>query len=468
MITEKNIIHTTIGLLFFLATAWVLKYAIQAERLSLAPFALIGVAAVFFALLYPKKYIYGLFFLHLIWPLVNALRVGLVQAGALSVLFLIGIIIVYKLMRTIDIGRFDLIDYLLLAQLVDLFVSYNAEYGWYVWFWGFKQESRMILFLLALRSFKYDKNDARSAVRFVCCLGGIAGAYAVYQYFFDYTRLLAVRGMAESFLTVYGGQNLGEYAVKRAYSFILSPLTLGFVMVQSSTLSFLAFTNATKRFWRIIYAGAFVSSVGGLVLSFTRTAWAALVVAFLLMFILYPKLRKYIMGLGVLGGICFVLLFGVSSEFRRLVDMRLTSVFDVHNEQATSGHYAIFENSVEYIKDHPWGIGLGTATQSARFIVRDYVWTESGYLSRAVQTGLIGMGIYLVTFFVMITKSFKRANRSKEGSWEWVLAVYCGASITGLLVADTYGYPFGNWNALMWMLFPFAIACPRKRDEQTV
>ncbi len=159
-------------------------------------------------------------------------------------------------------------------------------------------------------------------------------------------------------------------------------------------------------------------AISAVVMSFTRGAWAALGVSFLVSFFFVRRSLGFLF-LGLSAGAVFLL-----STFWEGFRQRLTLAFHFGN-QYDSERLWIWKANLQIVKEHPvFGVGYGQ-NKSQLQIFYDKIGAPAGlllehahnqYLHMAAGTGIVGLLMYLFTFGSFFWLSIKvfRAISDRE------------------------------------------------------
>jgi len=122
---------------------------------------------------------------------------------------------------------------------------------------------------------------------------------------------------------------------------------------------------------------------------------------------------------------------------------RLAGVFSDPNT-ATSGRFDTWRDLVEIMLSHPqylvFGIGYKTLTTTRLF--HQEMIADNGYLSLLVETGVFGLGGFVMMSGAILKTFLKLARSGAETPAFWaavVFAIWCGELVL-LLAADAYTY----------------------------
>jgi putative inorganic carbon (hco3(-)) transporter len=195
-----------------------------------------------------------------------------------------------------------------------------------------------------------------------------------------------------------------------------------------------------------LYGGATVLLAAGLFLSFSRGAWLGAAAAIGVVIVFAPK-RLWI-GIA-LSGIALIAVIGLSSAgllpasiTERLADAgTLLDIRDVRGVPINDANYALIERQAHWqaalnmLSDQPWtGVGFSNY-QPLYEQYRLLNWpmplghAHNIYLNVAAETGLIGLGFYLLLWISILALTFRTIRRAQG---------FDRAAVLGLMGAWVY------------------------------
>lgn len=209
----------------------------------------------------------------------------------------------------------------------------------------------------------------------------------------------------------------------------------------------IAITTKIKKD-RIFYLITGVLVTWGMFQSGTRTALFCLIIGFAV-FLVLSKSVKIMVPCAILGGIMMVLLMFTDIGNGNQQIRRMRSAFDKND--ASSNVRAINQEAIrKYIKDAPWGIGLGAGYDNVpsnnKYRKLSTIPPDSEYVFIWVHTGRIGITVFLITTAIMFLGAcaivfFRIKSRSLLG----IGAGFCGAFA---------GIQLGGYGNQVLMQFP--------------
>lgn len=83
---------------------------------------------------------------------------------------------------------------------------------------------------------------------------------------------------------------------------------------------------------------------------------------------------------------------------------------------STSGHIEAMKRGVELIKNHPFGLGIGSAGPASQWSMglSNQIITESNFLQFGVEMGILGMLGFIVIIFALIAKAFRQIAQKDD------------------------------------------------------
>ena len=219
---------------------------------------------------------------------------------------------------------------------------------------------------------------------------------------------------------------------------------------------------ATPRWLLIFLMPVFSLAV---LVSFSRSTWAAVGVALLLFAwrsgYVKPR-RAFVLSLAV--GIPLLLVWKSSPDlwnyFLQARLGRLTEILADPNT-ATSGRFDTWLRVLSIISDNPLHLwfGVGYKTLPSTRLFHGQIITDNGYLNLLLETGLTGLGGFLI-FSAAILKTFSRLARVRDDElayWSNVMfSIWCG-ELVQLLAVDAYTF----WRNILVMIAVMGLALNR-------
>lgn len=216
-----------------------------------------------------------------------------------------------------------------------------------------------------------------------------------------------------AFATLGGPNQLGAYLVL--------PTILGAVMAVK-----------TKR-W--VYMLGSLLTLGGLVVSFSRSAWLGLAVAVIAAVLLLGNriVRLFTAGFVSAAIIAFIVSASMLPQYLQDTQLQYFLLHGSYNdtqqiEGSDVGRNIAQQKALETIANEPLGHGLGTAGP-ASFRAEQPLITESWYLQIGFELGLLGLGLFLAFFGLELFALAKMVTP---------LSLALAASVIGLMVTNVF------------------------------
>lgn len=218
-------------------------------------------------------------------------------------------------------------------------------------------------------------------------------------------------GIFRSFATLGGPNQLGAY--------LILPLVFSIVY------------GIKKRMpWLVIAA---VPVLGGIVVSYSRSAWIGAIVAVIIaLFMVLNKKQKIILSVGslliVLG--VSLLVFSQIGKSSRIENILLHGrLFENRIEGSDQNRINALLDSADAVKERPFGHGLGSAGPASFQSTNPFI-TENWYLQIAYEVGLIGLLLYICAFTGLMGDFYR--NRTNP------LAISLFSVTVGILVVNLF------------------------------
>ena len=219
----------------------------------------------------------------------------------------------------------------------------------------------------------------------------------------------------------------------------------------SSALAFLIFGITSKiKKDKIFFILVSIAVIWGMFQSGTRTAIFCMIGGFAVFLVLSKSFRIMIPS-AIIGAIFLLLLiftnFGNSNQQIR----RMRSAFD--RKDASANVRDINKAAIaKYMKDAPWGIGIGMYTDDIprwnKFKLLSEIPPDSEYVFIWVRTGPIGVSIFACCMIIMLAGAsyvilFKLKNQTLIGIGAGLCAAFTSIQLGGYANQVIYQYPNG-------------------------
>ena len=209
-------------------------------------------------------------------------------------------------------------------------------------------------------------------------------------------------------------------------------------------------TRPRSTFW----LGSLLTCVLMVLLSGTRGALAAILLAFTLMSL--TRRRSFSMGIFVSGALASIGFVAV--DIYGLPQI-VHSYLRTESLVTGSGRAEAWAAAVELLRERPW-IGYGFGTEELlfdrfgiRFFEHSGAYVHNSYLGLSLQIGLLGAAIFFYPLIFVALKGVRASMKSKE---DFMLSSLVGTLIAGLVICftESWIYSAGNAQSLpFWTLF---------------
>lgn len=350
-------------------------------------------------------------------------------------------------------GVFWLIVFLMVA-LVSLVQARNIQLGFYHWF---KLLELALLFFYVKNNFKDLFNFTRLAQALV--MSGFVQSLIVFGQYIG-QKNLGLKFLAESSLgaEINGVAKIivdGLTFIRPYGSFPHPNILAAFLLLCIFCLYFLWLTKKRSFVWNclLIIAGFFI--ISAFWLSFSRVAILVFLLAIPLYFILLLRQKYEPVYEKPIGKIILVFLFIVfcSCLFISLAQTEIFSRFSIStSEQAVSLRAFYNETAFSIISAHSlFGIGTGNFVwEISQKIDLMSVWLHQPvhniYLLIASETGLIGLVVFLMFLFLVLS----RFRAGKSAPYLGLIIVFCGFLFMGLF--DHFFWTLQQGQLMFWLV----------------
>lgn len=266
----------------------------------------------------------------------------------------------------------------------------------------------------------------------------------------------------------YGPQTIYPYETidhKKAYLRIQSTLRganpLGAYMVIIVTAA-LGAGGRLARQWRWLLA---IAAVLVLVLSFSRSAWIAVVVSVFTLLLLKFAGNKRVQKLALAGAVGLVIILAGATLVLRNNDHFQNAFFhtDEHSHSAASsntGHFEAIVHGAQDIAASPLGRGTGTAGPASQHNNHSARIAENYFIQIGQETGIIGTVLYVAINCMVALRLWHRRTDA--------LALVLLASLAGITVVNLLSHAWTDDTLayVWWGLAGAALALPivKKKD----
>ncbi len=234
-------------------------------------------------------------------------------------------------------------------------------------------------------------------------------------------------------------QKISHTDVCRAQGLLSGPNQFGayLVLLLSITLGITIQNKNTKN--KILKKLLFLFILGHfrLFFTFSRGAWLGMFFSGIFFLIFTPNLTKTYKK-KIISFILFFLIFftGIISIF-----FPNTSNAVINRVSSSSQHYELSKQGVEHIIENPFGLGLGSAGAASKYTSKKgekevgFI-PENWYLQVGIETGVIGIVLWLAIIIFTIKKLVSRTNTNNtDNAMRLSLAsAFFGISIIGIFL----------------------------------
>ena len=331
---------------------------------------------------------------------------------------------------------------------------------------AFRSLLRVGLFAIAVYVFAWALAGPRPAnadpirfVRFLYILAILAGLFACADFYFQFP---APAGFEQQFVW------LQDTVLRRAQGLFYEASTLGnfcaFFLVMTVVAFFrprheLPYPGRESPCSRPLLAAGGLIFAAALILSYSRASIIAVIVACVTLAILRrAKLGRVLIGAGVaLVVAAAVVQFAVPSFAANYWDRIDTSFQDilVTPDGVFTGRLATWSTLLHFLASQPWHaiFGIGYKTLPYTSFAGAPIVADNTWLSLLVETGLIGLSIFLLLNFLILRGGFRAArSRFPQASFlgEWIFCFWVGEMVQ-MMSGDLVTY----WRVLpvyFWVL----------------
>lgn len=241
-----------------------------------------------------------------------------------------------------------------------------------------------------------------------------------------------VNGIIRYWSTFSDAANYGCNAAATSVTFLLIGLTSRF----------------TKE--RIFFITVGLLVLWGMFQSGTRVAMACFF-AGLMVYIVLSKSVKFAIPIILFGLIAFILLAFTNVGQGNDQIRRMRSAFN-KNDASASVRDKNQATMAKYLKDAPWGIGIGIRSGDVpannKYVVMSNIAPDSEYVYMWIHTGKIGLTVFLISMFIMLAGAcwivlFKIKNKSLSGIGSGFCCAFAAMQLGAYGNQVLYQYPNG-------------------------
>jgi O-antigen ligase/polysaccharide polymerase Wzy-like membrane protein len=265
-------------------------------------------------------------------------------------------------------------------------------------------------------------------VKVILVLSFISALYALKQEYigFSNAEIIWLNADEERFMLIF------QWSRLRVFSFFSDPTTFGILMGYMSLFAFVLAAGPFRNSRKIALVLAGMAMVLCMAYAGSRTPFVLFPAGIVFLTILTLKKRTILLTVFLLlAGTAFVM-----KSTNSAVIWRIQSAFRVESDDTIEVRLRNQEKVRPFIQTHPFGAGLGsTGYWGKRFSPGSWLADfahDSLYVRLAVETGWVGLLLYLMLLFTAIRTSIRYYFRVKDPT---IKVLYLGLSINVFLLA---------------------------------
>lgn len=255
--------------------------------------------------------------------------------------------------------------------------------------------------------------DKKSFNRFVCIfysIGVFCSVWGIYQAAVLGGEFLIRLGYPSQYGRLHNSFYISFFLFQRAVSTFSSPNTYGIYMQIIIMAGLYLYHNKTIQNKYIYYASQFIC-ISGLLYSFSRSSWLALLLSFIVFYFFIYKINKTIKK-GVISSIIMFIFFIILSffnfDFVKPLSSHVANSVTLEDPSAV-GHVDSIVQSVNSLLKNPLGHGLGQSGPRASVRTGKFLNAENSFLIVGLDSGVIGLLLYLLMFGCLLGTMYKKA-----------------------------------------------------------
>jgi len=263
----------------------------------------------------------------------------------------------------------------------------------------------------------------------------IAGAYGIFEHF---TRINFFGS------SVFNHDIWLKENPARCSGFFIHPLTFGEYLAMIIPLIFaLLLHNLKNKKLMLVYGVSLFITLTALLFTYGIGPWLGLASGIILLLFLLVKRKAFMAGAGLIvaGSLLVLLLFPSSSPARKI--RNITSPFNVSSAE----RFRVWDRSLRMIGNKPvFGVGWEAFDTAQRqydpLKRRASCHTHNNFLNIGVETGLIGLGVFLWVVVVIFAQGIITLRNTRD---IYLKTLNCGimASLAAFLVSGMTDYSLG-------------------------
>ncbi|PHN08400.1 O-antigen ligase family protein [Flavilitoribacter nigricans] len=252
-----------------------------------------------------------------------------------------------------------------------------------------------LIYFVAHYAFR-SLQDIKQFLKVFIILAIIAAVYGLKQEYFGYNS----REWAWLYENPRRYQLIVQWSRYRVFSLFSDPTTFGTVMAYGGTFCFILATGPFRKISRVVLVLGGLAMMLSMAYAGSRTPFI-LIPAALGLYALLNLSKQVIIVVGVLTVLGAGMIMKSTSN---PVIYRIQSAFEPTTDASVQVRLENQEIVQPYIQSHPFGAGLGTTGVWGERFSPDF-WLagfphDSAYVRMAVETGWLGLVIYMAIFFI--------------------------------------------------------------------
>jgi len=299
------------------------------------------------------------------------------------------------------------------------------------------------IFFLTVNNVK-DKNQFKRLVTLLFIFTTVAAAYGIWQSLTKIDFMHTAKRLHEVLPRSTGFFN--HYMTFGGYLNMVFPLTFGLLLFGSSKSAFSGSRRTLpKRQLLLGLAGLLI--LIALVFTYTRGAWIGFLAGLVFMAILKSK-KVFFISLVVV--ILIVVTLAISPH--SLVSRRAVSIFNL----ASIDRLSMWKSSLKIVKDYALtGVGWeGFGKIYPEYSSPRAYWphAHNNFLNVAVESGMLGLGIFLWLLIVILKSGVTVFKRVEDGYLKGISLGFLGGFVA-FVVGGLTEYNFGDSEVVMLFYF---------------
>lgn len=292
---------------------------------------------------------------------------------------------------------------------------------------GIKTDLEFLLaFTLALLA--SDRRFAGRLARVLLISSGIVIAFGLTQAYVLPADFLTAFGYGPSTVAPYQTLDPALNSV-RIISTLGGPNQLGSFLILPLTLVLWKLLRQPK-WWHLVYLAAGLAVLWH---TYSRSAWLGVLAAFAFTFLAaLPANRRLpvLLALTIAAAVGLNGLVGLSGSSKLQYYLFHQSITDTGIKGSTDLHSESFRAGIKEAAQHPWGEGLGAAGPASFRGGQPFI-PESYYLQVAIESGLLGLGLFLAAQVLLVARL---ANQGRGGLGPPLVGALIGIGVINLFL----------------------------------